>query len=134
MTVTLSSFLLSCPNPSLAPSPAASCKQLPLFSGSNVDLFPLTPMSFALVYVSDFRVHTLSLLWFLFPFSSLLLSLLPSHFSSLLFIQNKGYSGECTFIFLLLIFLLNTLVSSEKHVLLGLLFPETIIYLLFFMA
>lgn len=37
---TLSSFLLSCPNPSLAPSPAASCKQLPLFSGSNVDLFP----------------------------------------------------------------------------------------------
>ena len=65
VTVPLSSFLPSCPNPSLAPSPAASCKQLPLFSGSNVDLFPSIPTSFALVYVSDFRVHTLSLLWFL---------------------------------------------------------------------
>lgn len=60
MHVTLPSFPLSCPNPNLTLSPAASCKQLPLFSGNNLDPFPLIPVSFALVNFSDFRVLTIA--------------------------------------------------------------------------
>ena len=106
--------------PSLGPSSSLYCG--PLISVLQ-PLSPLPPFGF---------LPSISLLWFLFPFSSLLLPLLPSQFSSSLFIQNKGCLGECTFIFLLLIFLLNTPVSSEKHLFLGLLFPETIIYLFSF--
>ena len=59
--VTLSSFLLSGPKPIPTLSPAASSKLLPLFSGSNMDPFPMIPVCFALVHLSDVRV--------LYPFS-----------------------------------------------------------------
>lgn len=62
--ITPFSFRFSCPNPNLALSPAASCKQLPLFSGNNLDPYP--PMCFVLFYLSDSRVLTLSLHWSLF--------------------------------------------------------------------
>lgn len=78
MLITHPSFLLSCPNPNLALSPAARGKQLPLFSENNLDPFPSTPVCFALVHLSGFRVLTLSLLlatpWPVFLEFSLLFS------------------------------------------------------------
>ena len=62
--VTLSSFLLSGPKPIPTLSPAASSKLLPLFSGSNMDPFPMIPCVLLLstYLMSEFSIPSL------FPF------------------------------------------------------------------